>query len=94
MLWCKRLPLVCVLMFAVAALLPGISLAQSRVVLVATGSSLPEPLYLKWNDEFHKQNDGVMIRYLPLGTLRMTRHGAAAEAFSARRAMMGRFALH
>ena len=68
MLWCKRLPLVCVLMFAVAALLPGISLAQSRVVLVATGSSLPEPLYLKWNDEFHKQNDGVMIRYLPLGT--------------------------
>jgi phosphate transport system substrate-binding protein len=46
----------------------GISRAQSRVVLVASGSSLPEPLYLKWNDAFHRENDAITIRYLPLGT--------------------------
>ena len=66
--WCKRFAFAFVLVPAIAALLVGIAAAQSRVVLVASGSSLPEPLYLKWHDEFHKQNEGVMIRYLPLGT--------------------------
>lgn len=42
--------------------------AQSDVALVATGSSLPEPLYLRWNEEFHKQNDRIKVRYLPEGT--------------------------
>jgi phosphate transport system substrate-binding protein len=42
--------------------------AQDRVTLVATGSSLPEPLYLGWADEYHKQNPLVVIRYLPQGT--------------------------
>lgn len=66
--WCGRIPLAAVLPLAIAAFAPASLNAQSRVVLVASGSSLPQPLYLKWHDEFHKQNQGVMIRYLPLGT--------------------------
>jgi phosphate transport system substrate-binding protein len=42
--------------------------AQSDISLVATGSSLPEPLYLRWNDAFHNQNAQVKVRYLPEGT--------------------------
>lgn len=46
---------------------PG-SIAQSSVTLVATGSSLPEPLYLLWNDEYHKAHEGTQLRYLAEGT--------------------------
>jgi phosphate transport system substrate-binding protein len=42
--------------------------AQDRITLVATGSSLPEPLYVAWADEYHKANPTVVIRYLPQGT--------------------------
>src|ERR1700723_1636375 len=53
------------------------SLGQDRVTLVATGSSLPEPLYIGWADEYHKQNPLVVIRYLPQGT------GESAESILA-----------
>src|SRR5262249_19240379 len=36
--------------------------------LVATGSSMPEPLYLAWIDEFHKMEPKVQLRYLAEGT--------------------------
>jgi phosphate transport system substrate-binding protein len=55
------------LIFACAVGLAGVS-AQDRVTLVATGSSLPEPLYLAWGDEYHKINPQVVVRYLPQGT--------------------------
>jgi phosphate transport system substrate-binding protein len=42
--------------------------AQDRITLVATGSSLPEPLYVGWADEYRKRNPLVVIRYLPQGT--------------------------
>jgi phosphate transport system substrate-binding protein len=42
--------------------------AQDSLALVATGSSLPEPLYLAWGDEYHKQHPSVQLRYLPGGT--------------------------
>src|SRR2546423_3556722 len=42
--------------------------APTSIVLVTTGSSLPEPLYAAWGDEYHKQHPGVQIRYLPEGT--------------------------
>jgi phosphate transport system substrate-binding protein len=42
--------------------------AQSEITLVATGSSLPEPLYRAWADEYHKQHPNVQLRYLPEGT--------------------------
>lgn len=55
------------LIFACVVGLAGVS-AQDRVTLVATGSSLPEPLYLAWGDEYHKINPQVVVRYLPQGT--------------------------
>jgi phosphate transport system substrate-binding protein len=42
--------------------------AQDTITLVATGSSLPEPLYVAWGDEYHKQHSSVQVRYLPAGT--------------------------
>lgn len=44
------------------------TIGQERHTLVATGSSLPEPLYVGWADEYHKQIPLVVIRYLPQGT--------------------------
>jgi phosphate transport system substrate-binding protein len=46
---------------------PG-AIGQDRLTLVATGSSLPEPLYLAWADEYRKVNPAIVIRYLPQGT--------------------------
>lgn len=41
---------------------------QGSTVLVVTGSSMPEPLYLLWNEEYHKQQPAVQVRYLPEGS--------------------------
>src|SRR5262249_675120 len=42
--------------------------AQDGIMLVATGSSMPEPLYLAWGEEFHKAQPNVQLRYLAEGT--------------------------
>src|SRR5262249_2340496 len=44
------------------------SIAQDGIALVATGSSMPEPLYLVWGEEFHKMQPKVQLRYLAEGT--------------------------
>jgi phosphate transport system substrate-binding protein len=62
-----------VLLATLAATSLPASFAQSRLSLVATGSSLPEPLYLAWADEYHKQHQDVQIRYLPEGTAASSR---------------------
>src|ERR1700688_1047281 len=49
------------------AALPGGN-AQSSMTIVATGSSLPEPLYVAWGDEYHKQHPEAQFRYLAEGT--------------------------
>jgi phosphate transport system substrate-binding protein len=54
------------LCYAVAG--AGNSFAQQTITLVATGSSLPEPLYLAWGEEFHKTQPAVQLRYLAEGT--------------------------
>lgn len=59
---------ICALFLALALLVPVLTDGQTTTVLVVTGSSMPEPLYLVWNDEFHKQQPGVQIRYLPEGS--------------------------
>jgi len=54
-----------------ATLLSGSFLAgqaQKSITLVATGSSLPEPLYIAWGDAYHAQHPGTQLRYLPEGT--------------------------
>src|ERR1700719_4576699 len=44
------------------------SLAQTQMVLVSTGSTMPEPLYVMWGDEYHKLHPETQLRYLPVGT--------------------------
>ena len=44
------------------------SLAQTQMVLVTTGSTMPEPLYVLWGDEYHKLHPDTQLRYLPVGT--------------------------
>jgi phosphate transport system substrate-binding protein len=43
-------------------------LAQTQMVLVTTGSTMPEPLYVLWADEYHKVHSDTQVRYLPVGT--------------------------
>jgi phosphate transport system substrate-binding protein len=38
------------------------------MVLVETGSSMPEPLYKNWIEQFHKQQPSMDVRYMPTGT--------------------------
>lgn len=45
-----------------------IAQAQTSVTLVATGSSLPEPLYVAWGDAYHAQHPEIQLRYVPEGT--------------------------
>jgi phosphate transport system substrate-binding protein len=42
--------------------------SQASITLVATGSSLPEPLYVLWAAEYHKLHPETQLRYLPEGT--------------------------
>jgi len=50
----------------------GGSFGQEGITLVATGSSMPEPLYLAWGEEFHKVEPKVQLRYLAEGTAEST----------------------
>ena len=56
------------LLIALAQVCPVPASAQGTITLVATGSSLPEPLYVAWGDEYHKAHSDVQVRYLPEGT--------------------------
>src|SRR6202165_1585269 len=38
------------------------------MVLVTTGSTMPQPLYVLWGDEYHKLHPETQLRYLPVGT--------------------------
>lgn len=58
----------CAFFVTVVFLLPAATDGQTATVLVVTGSSMPEPLYLIWNDEYHKQQPNVQVRYLPEGS--------------------------
>jgi len=62
--------------FSLTAILLAISLtmlsphglAQTQMVLVTTGSTMPEPLYVLWGDEYHKAHPETEVRYLAVGT--------------------------
>jgi phosphate transport system substrate-binding protein len=58
----------CAALLTLAVMVPAGSNAQDSMVLVVTGSSMPEPLYLVWNDEYQKQQSTVKLRYLPEGS--------------------------
>ncbi len=42
--------------------------AQTEMVLVTTGSTMLEPLYVLWGDEYHKLHPETQLRYLAVGT--------------------------
>ena len=53
---------------AISLIFAGSSFGQEGITLVATGSSMPEPLYLAWGEAFHKAEPKVQFRYLAEGT--------------------------
>src|SRR5271169_2221819 len=55
-------------------LLPAVAPSQEKIVLVETGSSMPEPLYKNWIDEFHKQQPSTDIRYMATGSAESARN--------------------
>ena len=42
--------------------------AQTAIVLVGSGSSVPAPLHNRWAQEYGKRNPNIQLRYLPSGT--------------------------
>ena len=64
----KALRKIGVFVLASVALGAGPTGAQDNITLVATGSSMPEPLYAAWIEEFHKAEPKVQLRYLAEGT--------------------------
>ncbi len=55
-------------LFALSVPFADNGFGQDSITLVATGSSMPEPLYLAWSEEFHKVEPKVQLRYLAEGT--------------------------
>jgi len=53
--------------------------SQEKIVLVETGSSMPEPLYKSWADEFHKQQPSTDIRYMATGSAESARNVLAGS---------------
>src|SRR5207244_11810808 len=48
------LSLTAILLAISSAILSADGLAQTQMVLVTTGSTMPQPLYVLWGDEYHK----------------------------------------
>jgi len=42
--------------------------AQSAVVVVGSGSTVPAALYSRWAQEYGKRNPNIQMRYVPVGT--------------------------
>jgi phosphate transport system substrate-binding protein len=42
--------------------------AQSTVVLVGSGSSVPAIIYNKWSEAYNQRKPTIQVRYLPIGT--------------------------
>jgi phosphate transport system substrate-binding protein len=62
------------ILIAAIALFPAVLPGQEKIVLVETGSSMPEPLYKNWIEEFHKQQPSTDIRYMAVGTAESARN--------------------
>jgi phosphate transport system substrate-binding protein len=73
-------------LLSLLSLAPFISLcdapaqAQSPVVLVGSGSSIPTRLYSRWTQEFQKRSPNIQMRYVAFGTtegIATTAHGGS-----------------
>lgn len=56
--------LTAILLAIFLAILCPDGLAQTQMVLVTTGSTMPAPLYVLWGDEYHKLHPETQLRYL------------------------------
>jgi ABC-type phosphate transport system substrate-binding protein len=63
-----------ILLAVSVTILSADGLAQTQMVLVTTGSTMPEPLYVLWEDEYHKLHPETQLRYLPVGTSESARN--------------------
>ena len=52
---------------------------QEKIVLVETGSSMPEPLYKSWIEAYRKQQPSTEIRYMAVGTAESSRNVLAGS---------------
>jgi phosphate transport system substrate-binding protein len=48
--------------------LPAVVRSQENLVLVQTGSSMPEPLYKGWIAAYQRETPSTELRYMPLGS--------------------------
>jgi phosphate transport system substrate-binding protein len=70
----------CICLFALlGSELDGPANAQSTLVLVGSGSSVPTPLFSRWTQEYGKRKPNIKMRYLTVGTsegIAQISHGA------------------
>jgi ABC-type phosphate transport system substrate-binding protein len=84
---CRLLAIFLALVFSLAVGTQG----QEKMVLVQTGSSMPEPLYNAWIDSYHKESAATEIRYRPVGSAESARNTLAGSGdFACRRACQSR----
>jgi len=50
------------------AVLSSDGVAQAQMVLVTTGSTMPQSLYTLWGDDYNKEHPETQVRYLAVGT--------------------------
>jgi phosphate transport system substrate-binding protein len=75
----RLLPYICLVSLLTLGLHSAPAGAQSAVVLVGSGSTVPAPLYNRWAQEYSKRNPNIQMRYLPVGTtegIKQISHGA------------------
>jgi|SRR5579863_1327078 len=75
----RSLPAIGLLSVLLLGLCSALSEAQTAVVLVGSGSTVPAPLYNRWAQEYGKRNPNLQMRYLPSGTsegIKQISHGA------------------
>jgi phosphate transport system substrate-binding protein len=75
----RLLSQICLFSLVVLELRGAPARAQSAVVIVGSGSSVPAPLYTRWAQEYGKHNSNIQMRYLPVGTsegIKQIAHGA------------------
>ena len=62
------LPTTAILLALSLTFLSPSGLGQTQLVLVATGSTMLQPLYVLWANEYQKVHPGTQLHYLPVGT--------------------------
>jgi phosphate transport system substrate-binding protein len=65
---CAQFFLAPILLAVCLTILSSDGFSQTPIVLVTTGSTMPEALYVLWGDEYHKVHPETQLRYLPVGT--------------------------